>query len=113
MAPPMRTDGTVDFFFIQHQDSRGEWAASALDHFALLRARDLVGEREVLEEERYRELLAPKNASSELWQTYGIHGFSFESDAREVLAALRVESPDTKFRIVRREVTQRTLEVMA
>jgi hypothetical protein len=103
----MRTDGTVDFFFIQHQDSRGEWAASALDHFLFenLPFSDKV--------ERYRELLAPQSASSELWQTYGIHGFAFESDAREVLADLRVESPDTKFRIVRREVTQRTLEVMA
>lgn len=109
----MRTDGSVDYFFIQHEDSRGNWAASALDHFLFenLPFSDKVAGAE--KGERYRELLKPQSASSELWQTYGINGFSFESDAREVLAALRVESPGTKFRIVRREVTQRTLEVMA
>jgi hypothetical protein len=99
----MRRDGAATFFLIQHQDSTDRWTESALDHFLFdgLPWRDERGDR-------YRELLHPQSASSDLWQKYSIHGFVELADAEAMLEAVRERHPERAFRIVRRTVTQHT-----
>jgi hypothetical protein len=111
----MRNDGEVSYYFCQHRKEphskiSGEWAESALDHFLF----DTLTYKEARGEvgNHYRELLHPQSASSDLWQKYGINGFVNFRDAVNMLDALRERNPDRQFRIVRREISQKT-EVVA
>jgi hypothetical protein len=104
------SDGNAEYFCIQHQWKRdGRWADSNLAGFlfedlSYTEKRGEVGDR-------YRSLLAPQSASSDLWQKYGIHGFVNRTDAEAALDALNKKRLEHKFRIVKRTLTQRT-EVM-
>lgn len=103
----MRSDGDVTYYKIQHSHTDEAWVSSALDHFLFKdlsrdEARGRVGDR-------YRELLAPQSASSDLWQRYGIHGFVEKDDGLRVLRELRAlpgEQPE--FRLVKRHIVQVT-----
>jgi hypothetical protein len=114
----MRNDGEVSYYFCQHwqewqepnSTNSGEWVKSSLsdwlfDSLTYEEAKGEVGRR-------YSNLLRPQSASSDLWQKYGIHGFVNFRDAANMLDALRKRNPDHKFRIVRREIKQKT-EVVA
>lgn len=103
----MRTDGAVTYFQIEHEeDWRDRWATSALEHLLF----NNLTEKESRSHygNRYRRLLSPQSASSEIWQKYGINGFIDLVDARKMIAALRARNPDMKFRIVKRTQTQFT-----
>lgn len=102
----MREDGAVTYFFVQHQDSQGQWTESALAHFLFDglssdEARGWLGDQ-------YRALMEPQGANSSLWQKYGIHGYVERSDAEAVLRAVRERHLDRSFRVVQRIVVQVT-----
>lgn len=109
----MRSDGEVTYFFVQHRwEGEGEWTTSDLggflfDGLSSEQVRGALGDR-------YRALMKPQTASSDLWQRYGIHGFLDEDDGREVLRELRALPKGTnrkrrhEFRLARRTITQET-----
>jgi hypothetical protein len=107
----MRSDGDVTFFFVQHfQERNGRgWVASSLDH--LLFTGMTFDERRGGRADRYRELMQPQMASSDLWQRYGINGYVNPDDAFAVLDALRERRPDMRFRVVKRRITQTTTAI--
>lgn len=102
----MRSDGIVSFFFIEHEDSKGQWTTSALDHFLFdeLPFDDKRGEVG----DRYRALLEPQTASSNLWQKFGIHGYKRLPDAIATMKAMSERHPGRKFRIAGRTISQIT-----
>ena len=69
----MRIDGDVTYYFIQHNDGGSEWDRSNLGHI-LFQGLSFADRHGALGSS-YRMLLKPESANSELWQTYGIHGF--------------------------------------
>jgi hypothetical protein len=104
----MRSDGTPVFYLVQHWDERNtqSWVESALDHFLFA---DLTyDEKRGDVGDCYRRLLEPQNASTDLWQRYGIHGFERRGDAMAALRAVADRHPDRRFRLVMRVVSQRT-----
>jgi hypothetical protein len=102
----MRSDGIVSFFFIQHQDSAGDWKTSALEHFLFdgLSYKEKQGEVG----ERYREAIRTQGSSTPLWQKYDVHGFADVKDAKRVLEMLRERHPKRAFRVVVRTISQVT-----
>ena len=105
----MRADGAYAYYLIQHASyppGGKRWIETNLAHF-LFRdlphddARDEVGDR-------YRALLAPQDASSDLWQKTGIHGFPTIEEAQACLDAIRLQNPDREFRLVYRVSRQET-----
>jgi hypothetical protein len=111
----MRRDGSATYFKIEALlevcPGRPEWSGIDLGNvlFADLSFEDKRGELG----DRYREMLAPQQASSALWQRYGIHGFVEREDAEKVLRECRLRRPGTEFRLVRRTITQETEVVQA
>lgn len=102
----MRSDGVVAYYKVQHVGQHG-WCGTALDHvlFGHLSWDDKQGEKG----DRYRELLEPQSASSDLWQRYGVFGFTDHSDAWRAQHACRVENPEMEFRIVHITASQSTV----
>jgi hypothetical protein len=105
----MRSDGTISFLVVQHFGSQHEsipksWSDSALEHFLFgeMSWADKVGEKG----DHYRRLLEPQNASTPLWQKYGVNGYVDRAAADAVLEALRHEHPNREFRLVRRAISQ-------
>lgn len=113
----MRIDGQVTYYKIQHWSSMSgrpedaTWVGSNLEHmlFDKMPFEENCGPRG--KGARYRALLSPQSASSELWQRFGINGFVDVDDAMACLLAVASERPGTPFRIVRQTVTQETCEV--
>jgi hypothetical protein len=107
----MRSDGAVVFFLCQHwQTGNARWVETALSHvlFDKLTYQDSNG----VVGDRYRELLHPQSASSDLWQKYGIQGYANREDAEEMLTALRNQRPEMTFRIVKRHIMQTTEDLL-
>lgn len=109
----MRADGTVTYFRVQAvlavNPEEPRWSDVAVD--ALLF--EGIGRDEARGElgRRYKALLEPQSASSDLWQCYGIHGFEHKEDVLALYEALRERRPDYDFRVVKRTQSQRTLVV--
>lgn len=113
----MRSDGAAIFYFVQHEQKavngtdsrRTEWVESDLGHFLFSGLQ--YTEKQGVIGDAYRALMAPQEASSPLWQKFGIHGYTEKEDAFKVLEAVRERNPDRKFRVVKRTIMQQT-EVM-
>lgn len=100
----------VEYYVIEfHYDDVKDWRD--IDASYILFRNMTNSDKRGAKANRYRELLVPCSASSELWQQYGIHGFEVLDDAAAVLTALRVEDPDTRYRIVRRSSSRQTTVV--
>jgi hypothetical protein len=110
----MRRDGTATYYIIEAVleacPGRPEWSGINLGNvlFEGLSSDDKRGPVG----ERLRAMLAPQQASSDLWQRYGIHGFTEIEDAKKVLAECRMRRWRTPFRLVQRSVTRES-EVVA
>lgn len=111
----MRIDGEALYFFVQHWGNpaggtRREWVESSLDHllFGGMTDEQKRGEKAA----RYRELMHPQSASSDLWQRFGIHGYVKADDAFAAMGALQERHPKMRFRVVRRYVIQTTTEAV-
>jgi hypothetical protein len=102
----MRSDGSACFFFVQHRNSHDEWVPSSLDHF-LFNGMRFEEKRSELAD-RYRQIIRKQSASQDLWQKYGVYGFTEREDVAEALTALRERHPDQEFRAVRRVIDQKT-----
>ena len=82
----LRRDGQYAIFVIEHHTAEG-WRESSLDHFG-----------------------HPPgfSASDVCWQRTGIHGTFDTTQALHALAFLAERHKNTKFRIVRKDLTQRS-----
>jgi hypothetical protein len=108
----MRQDGTVSYLKVQFQPrgtGDGRWRDADLSEI-LFGQLDYATKRGP-EGDRLRAIIAPQQASSDLWQTYGVHGFTVLDDARKALAACRNSNSDYEFRLVRQAVSQITREL--
>lgn len=101
----MRSDGTAAFYLIQHK-SGDKWVETALND--VLFTNLTYDERRGEIGDRYREIIKPQQATSDLWQKFGIHGFAELEDARAALTACREHVPDYEFRSALRTITQKT-----
>lgn len=104
----MRCDGTAAYYLIQHQDERERWVESALAHFLF---DGLTYAQRCNRGDKYRALLAPQSANSDLWQKFGINGFEVKEDADAALVEIKKLHPKRAFRIVYRVSMQATQEV--
>jgi hypothetical protein len=110
----MRVDGDVTYYAIEHHCgswAKDSWVPSALDHF--LFANLTSDQKNGPIGNRYRSLLHPQSATSDLWQRYGINGFVDKDDGLRMLQELRALPwrDDYYFRLVKRTLTQETLVV--
>lgn len=104
----MRCDGTAAYYLIQHQEESERWVESALDHFLFS---NLTYTQRCNRGDKYRKMLAPQSANSDLWQKFGINGFEAIGDAETVLAEVKKLHPGRAFRLVYRVSMQATAEV--
>lgn len=114
----MRQDGHASFYNIEHYGSPGgnptlhAWVGTDLGHMLMRSVEGKSWEERRARAAYVRKITAPQEASSDLWQTYGINGFEELADAEVVLDELRSSEPDEKFRIVKQQIVQLT-EVIA
>lgn len=104
----MRCDGIATYYLIQHQEESGRWVESALAHFLFS---DLTYAQRCKRGDKYRKMLAPQSASSDLWQKFGINGFEYKPDADTLLAEINNLHPKCAFRLVYRVSMQATMEM--
>ena len=109
---PIEIDNQIEYFIIQHKNNFDEWIPTNLANalFNNLSFADKVSGAQ--KSNRYRELLEPQSASSDLWQEHNINGYTDVKDAHKTLTVLRVEYPFIKFRIVRINLIISTTEIM-
>lgn len=101
----MRTDGWATFYVVQHL-GRNDWCDTDLSHvlFSPMSYAESTGPLG----RRYRKVLEPQSACSALWQRFGIHGFVEHKDATKALRAAVAADPQTRFRLVQRQIAQHT-----
>ena len=105
----MRQDGTVSYLKVQSQargTGDGRWRDADLSE--ILFGGLSYATKHGPEGHGLRKIITPQNASSDLWQHYGIHGYTDLADARKALAACRKSGRDYEFRLVRQAISQIT-----